>query len=96
MNRAEVLRRLAGDRKRLKRLGVTRIALFGSFARDEARPDSDVDLLVVFDHPVGLFEFMDVQTHLSTLLGRRVDLATSDMLHESMRETILGEAIDAS
>ncbi len=96
MNRADVLRLLAGDRKRLKRFGVTRIALFGSFARDAAREDSDVDLLVEFAHPVGLFEFIDLQSHLAALLGRRVDLATVEMLHESMRDTIVGEAIDAS
>lgn len=96
MNRVDVLRLLSDDRKHLKRFGVTRIALFGSFARDEARDDSDVDLLVEFSRPVGLFEFIDLQSHLAKLLGRRVDLATAEMLHESMRDTIMGEAIDAS
>lgn len=51
------------------RFGVARLALFGSVACDEARQDSDVDLLVEFDRPVGLFRFMELQSHLEDLLG---------------------------
>lgn len=95
MKFSRVLRLIDKDRVRLREWGVVRIAVFGSFARGEQRPDSDVDVLVELDHPIGLFEFMDLQQHLETLLGRRVDLATPEMLHRAMKEQILLECIDA-
>jgi predicted nucleotidyltransferase len=95
MKFSRVLRLIDGDRARLRELGVVRIAVFGSFARGEQRPDSDVDVLVELAHPIGLFEFMDLQQHLEGLLGRRVDLATPEMLHRAMKDRILLECIDA-
>lgn len=55
--------------------GVSRIGLFGSFARDEATPESDIDLLVTFDRPIGL-RFIELVDHLEMLLGRKVDVLT--------------------
>lgn len=80
----------------MKDLGIRSLALFGSFARDEAGPDSDIDLLVEFDHPVGLFHFVRMHRYLETLLGRKVDLATPDALKERLRERILRELIHAA
>jgi predicted nucleotidyltransferase len=57
--------------------GVTQAWLFGSVARHEERPDSDVDLLVTFDRDVFLFDRMDLADQLSGLIGRRVDLLTN-------------------
>ena len=57
--------------------GITEASLFGSVARSEARPDSDLDLLVTFDRPITLFARMDIADALSNLCGRRVDLITS-------------------
>lgn len=95
MKAAKILKKLARDLPTLeKRFGVARIAVFGSFARGNAGPDSDIDILVEIDEAAGLFEFIDLQQHLETLLGRRVDLATPDMLHPSMKDAILAEAID--
>ncbi len=54
-------------------MGVRSLELFGSLARGDARPASDVDLLVEFQ-PVGLFQFFRVQRRLEAILGRRVDL----------------------
>lgn len=95
MKCSRVLKLLAKERETLRSFGVVRIRIFGSFARNEQRPDSDVDLLVELEHPVGLFEFMDIQQHLEKLLKRRVDLATAEMLHPSMKDRILTECIDA-
>ncbi|MEO5335633.1 MAG: nucleotidyltransferase family protein [Magnetospirillum sp. WYHS-4] len=92
---SHVRKRIDQDRTHLRAMGVLRIRVFGSFARGEQRPDSDVDVLVELDRPMGLFEFMDLQQHLEALLGRRVDLATPEMLHRSMKEKILLECIDA-
>jgi predicted nucleotidyltransferase len=57
VRRDEVLARLAAHWPELTERGVARLAVFGSVGRDEARADSDVDLLVEFDRPVGLFTF---------------------------------------
>ena len=87
---------LRESRATLEQLGVKSLALFGSSARDEARPDSDVDLLVEFSRPVGLFEFVRLKLVLEEILERRVDLVTPDALRESTKPEILKEAIDVT
>ena len=72
------------------------VALFGSFARDEGREDSDVDLLVEFSRPIGLFEFVRMQRQLGELLGHRVDLVTPAALKPQLRDRILREAVVAA
>ncbi len=72
------------------------MAIFGSVARGEAGPDSDVDLLVEFSRPVGLFHFIGVKEYLEQLLGRPVDLVTRDAIKRQFRDAILAEAVDAA
>ena len=96
MRRDEALRLLAAHREEIARFGVKSLAIFGSVARDEAGPDSDVDVLVEFSVPVGLFTFLGLQHYLEDVLGRRVDLATPDALRDSMRDQILKEAVRAA
>ena len=96
MRRDEVLRTLAEHREEITALGVKSLAVFGSVARDEAGPDSDVDILIEVNRPFGLFQLVRVQRRLETVLGRKVDLATSDALRPSMRAQILNEAIRAA
>jgi predicted nucleotidyltransferase len=96
MRRDEVLRRLREHRAEVERFGVSRLGVFGSVARDEAREDSDIDVLVEFSQPVGLFEFLRLDFYLEELLGRRVDLVTPDALRAKLRERILREAIYAT
>ena len=79
-----------------EKYGVKSLALFGSVARDEARPDSDVDLLVEFDRPVGLFAFIGLQQFLETLLGCKVDLGTPRSLKPRVKERVLQEAINVA
>jgi len=59
-------------------------------------PESDVDILVEFAKPIGLFEFVRLKIYLEKLLQRKVDLVTPDALKERMREQILKEAIRAA
>ena len=73
--------------------GVCELAVFGSVARNNARPDSDVDLLVEFDRPVGMFAYLDLKEYLETVLGRPVDLVTRAALKPQLRERILAEAV---
>lgn len=96
MRRDEVLTILAEHKAEIAAFGVKSLALFGSVARDEARPDSDVDLLVEFERPVGLFTLVRLQNYLIELLGRQVDLVQRDAIKEQLRERILQEAIDAA
>ncbi len=92
----EVLRILRQHRGEIASYGVTSLSIFGSVARGEAGPESDVDVLVEFGVPVGLFEFVRFQQFLEKLLGQRVDLATVGALRENMREQILREAVRAA
>ena len=97
MKRTEVLRILHEKRSELaEKYGVKSLALFGSVARDEARPDSDVDLLVEFDRPVGLFAFISLQQFLENLLGSKVDLGTLRSLKPRLKDSVLQEAIHVS
>ena len=83
---------LAAHRDRLRAMGVRRLDLFGSRARSDATPTSDVDLLIAFDRPVGLVHFLETKAMLEDILGARVDLVTEGALHPEMRSGILSEA----
>ena len=75
MDRAEAIAKLREHEAELKKLGVEHLYMFGSAARDEAKPDSDVDLF--FDHPEGsldLYELMDVRECAAQILGARPTL----------------------
>lgn len=73
------------------RYGVERIGLFGSYARGEQHPGSDIDLLVEFTRPVGFVRFIQLEEHLQQLLGAKVDLVTQKALKPQMRKQILAE-----
>jgi predicted nucleotidyltransferase len=94
--REDILNVLRGSRSLLDGFGVARLSLFGSFARDEGDEDSDVDLLVEFSRPIGLFEFVRLQRQLGELVGRRVDLVTPAALKPQLRDRILHEAVLAA
>ena len=95
MTRQDVLDRLAAHADELHRMGVQWLGLFGSFARDEARLDSDVDLVVELDR-VSFDRFMDLKLRLEDLFDRRVDLVLRDSLKPRIRDRILREAIRAA
>lgn len=94
MNRSRFLQQLATSKAELAlRFGVTRLALFGSVARDDERADSDVDVLVAFDGPATSSRFFGVQFFLEDLFGRPVDLVTERALRPELRTNIEREAI---
>ncbi len=72
---------------------ISALFLFGSVARDEAREDSDVDILVEFSHPIGLFQLIALKRDLEALLGRRVDIETQRSLKPQVKGRVLQEAI---
>lgn len=77
-----------------ERFGVEELALFGSFARGTARPDSDVDILVAFPAPPTANDYFGVQFYLEDLLGRPVDLVTTTALRPELRPYVEREAIN--
>ncbi len=97
MKRDEALRIIREHREELKSFGIESLALFGSVARDEAGPESDVDLLVKFDgRPIGIFAFLRLKRHLEEILGCPVDLVTQDALKRQLKDQILKEAVRAA
>jgi predicted nucleotidyltransferase len=67
---------LAARKEDLTRIGIKSMAIFGSVARDEARPDRDVNILVEFQGPATFNGYMCLKFFLEELLGRPVDLVT--------------------
>ncbi len=72
---------------------IKNISLFGSYAREEQREDSDVDLLVDFDITPDLLTFIEIEEFLSDKLGKNVDLIPARKLKKSLQNQILNEAI---
>ena len=77
----------------LKKAGVLKSSLFGSFARGEAGPKSDVDLLVEFPDGKTMFDLIELEENLESALGRKVDIVTYRSIHHLLRDRILREQI---
>lgn len=94
MDRAQLLALLSEHKAVLAdRFGARKLALFGSFARDAAREDSDIDVLVAFDGPATPEAYFGVQFYLEDLLGRPVDLVTERALRHQFRPYVERDAI---
>jgi uncharacterized protein len=95
VTRDEVLAKLRALKPWLESQGIGRVRLFGSHARDEARPDSDIDLIVELTRSMGL-DFFRIEDELSEKLGAKVEMSTLDGLHNRIiRRNALADAIDA-
>ena len=84
--RDEILRTAA-------RFGARNVRVFGSVARREARPDSDVDFLVELEHGRSLFDLGGLLMELKGLLGCEVDVVTESGLRSRMKEKVLEQAV---
>ncbi len=69
------------------------MGIFGSYARRQQRKGSDLDVLVEFSDPPSLLKFIEMENHLSDLLGVRVDLVMRDALKPGIGEHVLNEVI---
>ena len=81
----------------LRRLGVRHASVFGSVARGEARPDSDIDVLVDLDpeRPIGVFEYARLKLYIGELLGGAGDVVNRKTLKPLLRESILHDCVNA-
>lgn len=87
-------REISKHAEHLKQQGVVSLKVFGSVARGQSHPQSDVDLLVEFDgRPIGLFEFIALKHFLEKSLNVKVDLVTPRALKKQLKEQIQKEAI---
>lgn len=95
VTRDEVVDKLRAHRDLFARFGVTAASLFGSVVRDEAKPMSDVDLMVEFapGSPGGLFRYVELKHALEGLLGRPVDLITRNNIRPRLKTRILAECL---
>ncbi len=93
MKRDATIAILKQYKQSLKNLGVETLSVFGSVARDEAHPESDIDILVEFSEPPTFDRYMDLKFYLEDLLGHSVDLVSHKMLKPQIRQTVEKEAI---
>lgn len=95
MDRDQTLALLSRHKPEMRqRFGVRSLALFGSHARGQARPDSDVDVLVEFDGPASSARYFGLQFFLEDLLHSPVDLVTRAALRPRLRPFVERDAID--
>jgi predicted nucleotidyltransferase len=93
MSRDEILSVLKAHHRELELFGVRSLRLFGSTARDEATPGSDVDLLVDFAAAPTFSDYMKLRIFLEDLLSRKVDLVTETGLRPRVRPSVEKDAI---
>lgn len=85
---------LASHKEELKsNYKVDEIALFGSYVRNEQHKKSDIDVLVTFTETPDLFQFIELENHLTDLLGVKVDLVMKDGIKPRLKDRILSEAV---
>jgi len=88
----QIRAKLAAHRDELDRLHVRSVSVFGSRARGDARPDSDLDLIVEFSRSVGFIHLGKVEDYFADLLGRKIDMTTPGGLHPRLKDSILQDA----
>ena len=92
----EILKTLSKELPKLKdQFNVKKIGLFGSYARGEQNPTSDIDLLVEFEPIVGFFKFIELEEYLSEKIGAKIELVTPDALKPLTKPSIMRDVVYA-
>jgi predicted nucleotidyltransferase len=93
----DILTSLQRHRDELRRRGIAHAAVFGSVARGEDRPDSDIDILITLDPAadVGLFEYVRIGRYIEEIVGAPVDMIDSTTLAPAVRQSIEHTAVHA-
>jgi predicted nucleotidyltransferase len=92
----QILKTISDHKDELRsRYSVSSLSLFGSVARNQSNPDSDIDLLVIFQESPGILKFLELKARLEEICHAPVDLVTKNALKKQLSDQILKEAIDA-
>ena len=96
INKKQIIGKISSQKKFLEdRYFVEEIGIFGSVARSEQKTASDVDILVNFSSPIGIFDFIRLENYLSKLLGAKVDLVTKTGLKSVIKDEVLSQTVYA-
>ena len=97
MDCEHVIATLRGHESELRAAGIIRLSLFGSTARGDDRPDSDIDLLAAFDNTrrISLLDVAGMEEQISRMLGRTVELVEEGTLKPRVRKNVEAEAVRA-
>lgn len=97
LTKEKIVKKIESNRKKISIFGVKRLTLIGSYARDDADRDSDIDFLVDFKKGRGLFDdYVHLLQFLRDLFGQKIDLGEKHLLREELKNTILrGSKIEA-
>jgi len=97
LSKEKIIQTIELNKDKLRSFGVKKLTLVGSYARNEANQNSDVDLLVVFAEGRGLFDdFVHLSQFLKDLLGLEVDLGEEKLIREELKPYLLsGEKVEA-
>jgi predicted nucleotidyltransferase len=97
MNRNDALEVLRHSQAELRARGVRRAALFGSVARGESRPDSDIDIMIEIDPdaPIGVYEYVGLKDYIASLFAAPVDVVSRDSLKPYIRPAATADAVYA-
>jgi predicted nucleotidyltransferase len=91
MDKEKIKKALVANRKILRKYKVSKVGIFGSYAKDKAKKKSDVDLLVEFEEVIDLFEFVHLTDEVEKVFKRKVNLATPDAIKPYIRPRIMKE-----
>ncbi|PKL18387.1 MAG: nucleotidyltransferase [Spirochaetae bacterium HGW-Spirochaetae-5] len=90
----EIVSKLKAEKKNLfEKYKVTKLGVFGSFARGEETPDSDIDILIEFSEAPGMKLFFSTEEYLEKLLDRKIDLVRESALRPELKDIVLSEVI---
>ena len=97
MDREQILSTLRANERELRHRGVLHVALFGSVARGEATPASDIDIMIEIepDAPVGVYEYVGIKQYIADLFPRPVDVVDREALKPYVRPAATADAIYA-
>ena len=90
----EIRERLCEAKKYLSdKYALSRLGVFGSYARGEETPESDIDILVEFSSTPDLFEFFEIEEYLEGLLRRKIDLVREKAIKTRIRDRVAKEVV---
>ncbi len=97
MRRDEIIARLKQAEPALRARGIRRAAVFGSVARGDARPDSDIDIMIELDPDVQLtiYDYVGLKEFVSTFFDQPVDVVSRDGLKPYVRPSVTADAVYA-